>query len=221
MLFDPRSGALRWSIEADGAPKLLGGLVVVNGEVHDASTGAARWRLERVGDRWAVGDGPAPVLYFAEHDQGFVSSKDTLHARDLGAPTDAWSLPLASPARVLALGPQTVVLFGARLTAVDGATHAVRWTADCDGSGVVGADVVVCESRHSRLVAHDIASGARRWETDLGDEVFDVRIEAGAVVAQLRRRTTALDLATGRARWTLDLAGRCGRPDGTRPAQSP
>jgi outer membrane protein assembly factor BamB len=235
---DPTSGATHPLGQYDTAkgavrtePVVAGDLVLTmigtDLQAFDLTTGRLKWTASGGGGAALSGQvASSTTAYFVTADldadgnvvfdttTGQLSS--TLRAVDLESGDTRWTAPVASVQGVgIAVAGDEVVAAGAPLTAFDGETGAVRWTAAdvVRSQGAPGFDVadnVVIADTSDEVVAVDATSGAVRWRSpiaapvllDTGQPVF---IDDGTVVVATASPGPILgfDVRTGGQLWSF------------------
>jgi len=187
---DPATGAVLWQqrLEAvgNGAPTYYDGVVYLvagdaTGWALEADTGRIRWQLSSAPDVNNLLGGPAPAVTGEYAVFGFGSGEVQGTFRKGGL--RLWE----------------AIVGGRRLG------YARANVGDISGSPVIVGDTVYAGSHSGRMVAIDVASGARKWTADEG-AMSPVWVTGGSVfLVSDRNELVRLDAATGDRIWGAEL----------------
>ncbi len=214
------------------SPALTGNTVVVAGADGaiarvEAASGRQLWRID-AGSGLSAGVGTDGNLIVVGSNKGEVLAFD-MDGKALWK-TQLSSEILSSP--VVSQGIVVARSIDNRIVGLDAATGQKKWTVqrtappltlrNAPGMVVAGTDVIVAQPG-GKLGAYIIATGAPRWEVEVGvargatelERVTDIGgtpvvFENDVCAASYQGRVGCFDLATGAPRWTRDLSSEVG-----------
>jgi outer membrane protein assembly factor BamB len=163
----------RWSISLvappDGAPLVAGGMVAVplqSGSVvgHRIDTGEQAWRIEL--------DAEQPLA--ADAERFYIAAGEAIHAIEAKTGAVSWRAALggAATAPPLANGGWVIVAVAGELMALRAGDGTVVWhkpVGDVVFRPALDGDLLIVALRTNHVLAVDLRTGERRWESrDLG-----------------------------------------------------